>query len=59
MKRSQKYYRDKIISLLDQMKEYYPEQEIILETVDGSVSCKIKDANIYDGMGEEIVIDAE
>ena len=58
IKRKRQYYIDKVIYFLDQMKKYYPDQEIIFEGVDGSAYCKLKDALIYDGMGGEIVIDA-
>lgn len=51
--------KDKIINKLDRLKEDNPEQVIIVETPNGSVDCKIGDANIYEGCNGEIVIDSE
>ena len=51
--------RDKIIKKLDKLKAEHPEQEIIVETPNGSVELKIGDALIYEGMRGEIVIDSE
>lgn len=51
--------KDKIIKQLDKLKKENPEQVIIVETPNGTVSCKIGDALIYEGMCGEIVIDSE
>mgnify|MGYP006967157950 CR=1 FL=1 len=51
--------KDKVIKQLDKLKIEYPDQEIIVETPKGTVSLKIGDALIYEGMGGEIVIDSE
>lgn len=48
-----------IINKLTELKKEYPDTEIILETTNGTASCKIKDANIYEGMIGKLVIDAE
>lgn len=50
---------DKVISSLDKLKVEYPEQEITVETINGTVSFKIGDALIYESMYNSIVIDAE
>ena len=51
--------KDKIIKQLDKLKAECPTQEIIIETPKGTVSFKIGDALIYEGMHGEIVIDSE
>lgn len=51
--------KDKVIKQLDKLKIEYPDQEIIVETPKGTVSLRIGDALIYEGMGGEIVIDSE
>lgn len=55
----QKDKLDYVVAILDQIKESNPNQEIIIETPGKSVSCKLKDALIYIGAKNEIVIDAE
>lgn len=50
---------DYVVDILDQIKESNPNQTIIIETPGKSVSCKLKDALIYIGAKNEIVIDAE
>lgn len=50
---------DKVIKYLDKLRRENPDMEIIIETVDGCTSCKIRDANIYEGMDESLVFDAE
>lgn len=51
--------KDKVIKQLDKLKEEHPNQEIIVETPEGTVSLKIGDALIYEGCRGEIVIDSE
>lgn len=51
--------KDKVIRQLDKLKIECPNQEIIVETPKGTVSLRIGDALIYEGMGGEIVIDSE
>lgn len=51
--------KDKVIKQLDKLKVECPNQEIIVETPKGTVSFRIGDALIYEGMGGEIVIDSE
>lgn len=51
--------KDKVIKQLDKLKIECPNQEIIVETPEGTVSLKIGDALIYEGMSGEIVIDSE
>lgn len=50
---------DYVVNALDKIKESNPNQTIIIETPGKSVSCKLKDALIYIGAKNEIVIDAE
>ena len=50
---------DYVVNALDKIKESNPNQTIIIETPGNSVSCKLKDASIYIGEKNEIVIDAE
>lgn len=50
---------DYVVTILDQIKESNPNQTIIIETPDNSVSCKLKDALIYISANNDIVIDAE
>lgn len=49
----------KVIKQLNKLKEEHPDQVIIVETPKGTVSLKIGDALIYEGMRGEIVIDSE
>jgi hypothetical protein len=49
----------KIIQQLDELKERYPGQVVILETPHGTVSCELGDALIYEGADGSIVIDTE
>lgn len=51
--------REKIIRRLEKLKLEHPDQIIVVETPDRTVSLKIGDALIYEGMGGEIVIDSE
>lgn len=48
-----------IISLLDKMKVQDGEQVITVETPNGTISFKLKDALIYEGCKGDIVIDSE
>lgn len=50
---------DKVLEDLYKLQKECPELEIILETKNGTVSCKIDDANIYIGINKELVFDAE
>lgn len=50
---------DKVLEDLYKLQKEYPELEIILETKNGTVSCKIDEANIYIGINKELVFDAE
>ena len=54
-----KNIKEKFIELFDRLKEENPNQEIIVETPNGTVTFKIGEANIYEGMGGEIVMDSE
>lgn len=54
-----KNIRDKTIKILDELKKKNPEQKIVMETPTGTVSLKISDALIYEGINGEIVIDSE
>ena len=51
--------KDKVIKQLEKLKAECPDQEIIMETPKGTVSLRIGDALIYEGMCGEIVIDSE
>jgi len=51
--------KNKTIKILDELKEKNPGQKIIVETPNGTVSLKISDALIYEGINGEIVIDSE
>lgn len=48
-----------IVRALDRLKEENGNQTIIVETPNGSLSLKLKDALIYEGCCGEIVIDSE
>lgn len=48
-----------VIRLLDKLKEQNGEQVIIVETPNGTVDIKLKDALIYEGCNGEIVLDSE
>ena len=50
---------DKVIKQLDKLKEEYPDFEVTIETPERTVSCKLKDANIYEDMDGSLMIDAE
>lgn len=50
---------DDVITLLDKLRKENGDQVIIVETPQGSVSLKIKDALIYRDAYGDIVIDAE
>ena len=47
------------IKALDKLKKEYPNTEITLETIEGTVCCKISQANIYDDAWGNVIIDAE
>ena len=51
--------KDKVIKQLEKLMVEYPNQEIVVETPNGTVSLKIGDALIYEGGNGEIVIDSE
>lgn len=51
--------KDKIINLLDELKEINEYQVIIVETPDGTVDTNLGRALIYEGCNGEIVIDSE
>lgn len=51
--------KEKFIKKLDKLKTDHPDQVFIVETPNGSVSLRIGDALIYEGMRGEIVIDSE
>ena len=44
---------------LEKLKNETPEQVITIETPNSTASCHIGDANIYIGMDDRIVFDAE
>ena len=48
-----------VIKALDKLKKEYPDTEITIETIEGTVSCKISQANIYDDTWGNVIIDAE
>lgn len=50
---------DKVIEQLDKLKKEIPDTEIILETSKGTLSVKIKDVLIYEGLNGELILDAE
>ena len=49
----------KIVDYLDKLKEKNPEQYLIVETKQGTVSLKLGEAMIYEGRNGELVIDSE
>lgn len=51
--------RNKIIKDLKKLKEEHPNQEIIIETPHTTIFLQIGDAEVYEGMNGEIVIDNE
>lgn len=51
--------KDKIIDKLKRFQKEWPDCTLIVETPNGTVSLKIGDALIYEGMKGEIVIDSE
>ena len=51
--------RNEIIYLLDKLKFLFPDTVITMETPGNTVSCRVGDALIYDGMDGSIVIDTE
>lgn len=51
--------RSQVISLLDIMKRDTPDQVIVMETPNGTVSLKIGDALVYEDPHGCIVIDTE
>ena len=48
-----------VINMLDVLKAKYPHVEVTLETPDGTVSCEIGDALIYQNTRGNLIIDAE
>ena len=50
---------NKVIKQLDKLKKDSPDTENILETPRGTMSVKIKDVLIYEGLNGELVLDAE
>lgn len=48
-----------IVSLLNKLKELNGNQWVIIETPTGSASLQLKDALVYEGCWEEIVLDSE
>lgn len=50
---------NKIIELLDELKQESPEFKVTIETMDQCTSCEIGEANIYLGVDNSLVIDAE
>lgn len=50
---------NKIIHELEKLQVDHPDQELIVETPEGTVSLQIGDAVIYEGMNGEIVFDSE
>lgn len=48
-----------IIISLKLLASEYPDQDIVFETKNGSITNKLHDATIYKGMRGEIVIDCE
>lgn len=50
---------DKVIKALDNLKEIAPDTPVCIETDHGTVTCRIGDALIYDGMDGSVMIDAE
>lgn len=51
--------RDKIIRKLEKFQADHPGQEFIMETPEGTVSLRIGNTIIYEGMNREIVFDSE
>lgn len=51
--------RDNILRELELLKTLSPDQEVVMETMSGTVHCKLSEALFYEGMGGSIVIDAE
>jgi len=50
---------DEIIKLLDKYGEQNPTAEITIETPNGTSTCRISNANIYEDDFGNIIIDAE
>lgn len=60
MNREKLYKRvNKVIDKLDKLGERYPDLEIGIEAPSNGTRCKLSEANIYLGMGDVIMIDAE
>lgn len=60
MNREKLYKRvNKAIDKLDKLAKRYPDLEIGIEIPGQVVRCKLSEANIYLGMGDVIMIDAE
>jgi len=51
--------RTKLIKLLDKIKQTTPDQILVVETPNGTVTLKISDALIYEDGHGWVVIDAE
>ena len=58
MKKQEKKINE-LIHILDAIKKEFPEQIFVMETQNGTVTCKIKDALCYMGCDGSVVIDAE
>lgn len=50
---------NKVIKQLDKLKEEHPNTEVILETPKKTLTVKIKDVLIYEGLNGELVLDVE
>lgn len=53
------FLKEKLIKILDKLKETCPDTKITIKTVNDTVSCKLSDANIHDDSCGSILIDAE
>ena len=59
MKSKEERLRQKAIKDLEELKTVNPNQQIYIETPNGTVSCKLGDALIFESMGKQIAIDSE
>jgi len=50
---------NEVISALDELKRKYPNTQITIEAPNNGTCCILGDANIYLGLGNAIIIDAE
>lgn len=51
--------KEKVINQLIALKKNHPDQVVLIETPNGTVSLKIGEAQIFEGMRGEIVVDNE